>query len=60
MLGRRLWCTLNIKEDTSEVYITFNGRIFAFMKSGSELVFCGLLNTSLTAFFLKFEKGVKN
>ena len=51
MLGSRLWCTLNIKEDTSEVYITFNGRIFAFMKSGSELVFCGLLNTSLTAFF---------
>ena len=27
---------LNIKEDTAEVYITFNGRIFAFMKSGSE------------------------
>ena len=37
VLGSRLWCALNIKEVTAEVYITFNGRIFAsFLVIGSK------------------------
>ena len=51
MSGSNLCCTLNMKEAIAKLYIASNGSMLASKKSGNERVLCGLLNTSLTAFF---------
>ena len=46
-----------MKEAIAKLYIASNGSMLASMKSGNERVLCGLLYTSLTAFFWSLKSG---